>query len=60
LSRQWALAASSNQLTHMQRFLDVIERVGNKVPHPSVIFLTLIAGIGVLSHLFFLLGKAVD
>ena len=44
----------------MQRFLDVIERVGNKVPHPSVIFLILIVGIIVLSHVFFLLGTTVD
>lgn len=44
----------------MQRFLDVVERVGNKVPHPSVIFLILIVGIIVLSHLFFLLGTQVD
>ena len=33
----------------MQRFLDVVERVGNKVPHPSVIFLILILGIIVVS-----------
>ena len=29
--------------TFMQKVLDVVERVGNKVPHPAVIFLILIA-----------------
>ena len=29
----------------MQKFLDVVERVGNKVPHPVIIFLILIAPI---------------
>ena len=33
----------------MQKFLDVVERVGNKVPHPAVIFLILIAIVVVLS-----------
>jgi aminobenzoyl-glutamate transport protein len=44
----------------MQRFLDVVERVGNKVPHPALIFLILILVIIVLSHLFHLLGTTVD
>ena len=35
--------------TTMQRFLDFIEKVGNKVPHPVVIFLILIAIVIVLS-----------
>jgi aminobenzoyl-glutamate transport protein len=46
--------------TAMQRMLDVIERVGNRVPHPSVIFLILIGVIVVLSHVFHLLGTQVD
>jgi len=33
----------------MQKFLAVVERVGNKVPHPAVIFLILIAIVVVLS-----------
>ncbi len=37
--------------TLMQRFLDVVEKVGNKVPHPAVIFLILIILILALSHL---------
>lgn len=47
------------QPTAMQRFLDVIERVGNKVPHPAVIFLILIALIVVLSHVLNLMGTTV-
>lgn len=30
--------------TVMQRFLDGVEKVGNMVPHPVIIFLILIAG----------------
>ena len=46
--------------TRMQRVLDIVERVGNKVPHPSVIFLILIGVVIVLSHVFHLMGTAVD
>jgi aminobenzoyl-glutamate transport protein len=35
--------------TTMQRVLDVVEKVGNKVPHPAIIFLLLIAIVVVLS-----------
>jgi aminobenzoyl-glutamate transport protein len=45
--------------TGMQRILDVVERVGNKVPHPAVIFLWLIALVIVLSHVFHLMGTTV-
>jgi hypothetical protein len=37
----------------MQRFLDVVEKVGNKVPHPVVIFLILIAIVVVIAHLLY-------
>ena len=40
-------------------FLDIIERVGNRVPNPVVIFLILIAIIIVLSHVFHLMGSSV-
>jgi aminobenzoyl-glutamate transport protein len=40
--------------------LDVIERVGNKVPHPAVLFFLLIAVVVALSHLFHLLGTSVS
>ena len=36
--------------TFMQKVLDVVERVGNKVPHPAVLLLILIAIVILLSH----------
>ncbi|MFO0872362.1 MAG: AbgT family transporter [Phycisphaerales bacterium] len=44
--------------TAMQKVLDVVERVGNKVPHPVVIFLVLIAIVVVLSHVLYLAGAS--
>jgi aminobenzoyl-glutamate transport protein len=44
----------------MQKLLDVVERVGNKVPHPAVLFFLLIALVVVLSHVFHLLGTSVS
>lgn len=38
----------------MQKVLDVVETVGNKVPHPVIIFLILIGLVLVLSHILFL------
>jgi aminobenzoyl-glutamate transport protein len=46
--------------TTMQRLLDVVERVGNKVPHPAIIFLILIAIVIVLSHILYLMGVSTD
>ena len=46
--------------TFMQKVLDVVERVGNKVPHPAVIFLILIAIVVVLSHVLFVTGTKVS
>ena len=43
----------------MQKVLDGVERVGNKVPHPAVIFLILIGIVIVLSHILYLLGAGV-
>lgn len=43
----------------LQRVLDGIERVGNKVPHPVIIFLILIGLLIVLSHVFYLAGSSV-
>lgn len=42
----------------IERMLDVIERVGNKVPHPVVIFVLLIAIVIALSHVFYMLGAS--
>jgi len=50
----------SHRPTFAQRVLDVVERVGNKVPHPTVIFLILIVVVIVLSHLFYLLDTTVS
>ena len=43
----------------LQRVLDAVERAGNKVPHPVIIFLALIALIMVLSAVFQAAGTAV-
>lgn len=51
--------ASTAPKSSMQRFLDVVESVGNKVPHPIVIFLILIAIIIVLSTLLGAIGTSV-
>lgn len=43
----------------MQRVLDIVERVGNKVPHPVIIFLILIAIVLVLSQILHMAGASV-
>ena len=43
----------------MDRFLTTIERVGNKVPHPGIIFFILIGIVIVLSAVFGLLGTSI-
>ena len=48
-----------HEKTGLERFLDTVERVGNKVPHPVVIFVLLIALVILLSHLFYLMGASV-
>ena len=45
--------------TFLQKLLDGVESVGNKVPHPAVIFLLMSAIVIVLSHIFHLLGTNV-
>jgi aminobenzoyl-glutamate transport protein len=45
--------------TGMEKLLDTVERVGNKVPHPAVIFVILIAIVVVLSHIFYKMGASV-
>ncbi|CAH0342736.1 AbgT family transporter [Rhizobium sp. CECT 9324] len=51
--------ASAASKTTMQRFLDGVEKVGNMVPHPVVIFLILIGIVIVLSAILGLFGTAV-
>jgi aminobenzoyl-glutamate transport protein len=45
--------------TVLQKLLDGVETVGNKVPHPAVIFLVLIGIVVLLSHVFYVLGTSV-
>ncbi len=44
----------------MQKFLDIVEKVGNRVPHPAVIFLILIALVVVISHVMYLAGTSIS
>jgi aminobenzoyl-glutamate transport protein len=53
-------ATGGNRGTLLERVLDAVERVGNKVPHPSVIFLGLIALVILLSQLFHMIGTSVE
>lgn len=46
--------------TAMQKILDTVEKVGNKVPHPVMIFIYLIVFIAVLSAVLSLLGAQVS
>ena len=48
--------APAPQHTFLGRMLDTIERVGNKVPHPAIIFIILIAGVIVLSQILYIAG----
>ena len=51
---------SAAPATAMQKMLDLVERVGNRVPHPVIIFVILIGIVIVLSHLFYMLGLSVS
>jgi aminobenzoyl-glutamate transport protein len=51
---------SEGPKSFMQRVLDVVEKVGNKIPHPAVIFLVLIALVVVLSFALSLMGVSVQ
>src|SRR5215467_11941450 len=51
--------ASGAPKTFMQKLLDGVERVGNKVPHPAVIFVILMGIVIVLSHILYLMGAKV-
>jgi aminobenzoyl-glutamate transport protein len=52
-------AADVPQHTALGRVLDLIERGGNKVPHPVLMFLYLIIGVVVLSAILALAGVSV-
>ena len=53
-------ATNAASKTTMQRLLDTVERVGNMVPHPVVIFLILIGIVIALSAVLSLFGAAVS
>ncbi len=46
-------------MSGMQKFLAVVERVGNKVPHPAVIFLLLLGAVVLLSQVLHMAGTTV-
>ncbi len=52
--------AIAEQKTVMQRILDAVERAGNRVPHPVMIFVYLIAAVVVLSAILGLTGASVS
>lgn len=52
------VVVATERKTGVAKFLDVVERVGNKVPHPAVIFVLLIALLVVASHIFYLVGAS--
>lgn len=43
------------QRSFMQRMLDGVERAGNKIPHPAMLFVYLIVGVIVLSQILYFL-----
>lgn len=53
-------STTSTDKNAMQRFLDVVEKVGNKVPHPAVIFVGLLIAVVLASHLLHLTGTSVE
>jgi aminobenzoyl-glutamate transport protein len=52
-------AADPGKRSFMDKLLDTVERVGNKVPHPVLMFSYLILGVIVLSAVLSLLGLSV-
>src|SRR5262245_15244100 len=54
-----SIAETALPKTFLQKVLDGIERMGNRVPHPAVIFFILTGLVIALSHLFYLLGTSV-
>ena len=54
------MMSATTPKTAMQKILDTVERVGNQVPHPVMIFVYLIGFIIVLSTLLSLFGAEVN
>jgi aminobenzoyl-glutamate transport protein len=53
------MQASQTDKGFMKKLLDGIEKAGNKVPHPVIIFLALMVLVMVLSHILHLTGASV-
>jgi aminobenzoyl-glutamate transport protein len=53
------VSSTTTKRTVMQRVLDGVERAGNRVPHPVIIFLILIGLLIVGSHIAYLAGSEV-
>lgn len=51
---------SAKKTSLLQRMLDIVEAVGNRVPHPAVIFLLLIAVVVVVSHVMEMANASVS
>jgi aminobenzoyl-glutamate transport protein len=60
MSEQRRITSIDEPEEKTKTFLDVVEKVGNKVLHPAVIFFILSGLVIVLLHLFYLLGTSVD
>lgn len=59
MSKKQASKAQAEKKSFSQKLLDGIERVGNKVPHPVLMFLYLIIFVMVLSHILYVLDVSV-
>ena len=55
-ARVTPIAPPQPKKTRMEKILDAVERIGNKVPHPAVLFVWLIIIVIVVSHICYLLG----
>src|SRR5262245_57484913 len=53
------ISGEAEEKIGLEKLLDMIERVGNKVPHPVVIFVLLIGLVILVSHLLYLMGASV-
>lgn len=54
------LPKSEASRTVLQRLLDLVEKVGNKVPHPAVLFFVLISAVVLLSQVLQWIGVSVS
>jgi aminobenzoyl-glutamate transport protein len=59
MTKKPAPKAKDEKKPFSQKLLDGIEKVGNKVPHPVLMFLYLILFVMVLSHILYLLDVSV-